>query len=148
MGHITNPITLRARELRQTATTAEICLWNALKNRQLGDYKFTRQYPVGSYFADFACRQRYLLIELDGAQHFENEYDQRRDAYLLDEGYSILRIPSADVLKNRDQVCATILATLEGRIEDFVNAHDLKFTRSFAVPRRMMRRHFALQNSP
>jgi very-short-patch-repair endonuclease len=136
---MTNPTTLRARELRQTANPAEICLWNALKGKQLAGYKFTRQFPVGPYFADFACRHEFLLIEIDGSQHFENAYDARRDQYLLDEGYSILRLPSVSVLKQRDVICDTILAALERRIEDFVEADNLRFRRSFSVPRRFTR---------
>lgn len=136
----TNPTTLRSRELRQTANPAEQCLWNALKARQLGGYKFTRQFPVGSYFADFACRERMLLVEVDGSQHVESGYDERRDAYLLNEGYSILRVPSVTVLRAREAVCDSILAALEGRMEDIVEAPDLSFVRSHLVPRKYLRR--------
>ncbi|NJM30139.1 MAG: DUF559 domain-containing protein, partial [Rhizobiales bacterium] len=40
-----------------------------LRNRKLGGYKFTQQYPIGPYFAGFACRQRNLVIEVDGSAH-------------------------------------------------------------------------------
>jgi very-short-patch-repair endonuclease len=140
MGMNTNPTTLRARELRQTANPAEVCLWNALKGKQLSGYKFTRQFPIGPYFADFACRQHWLLIEVDGSQHYQSEYDQRRDAFLLNAGYSILRVPGSSVLHERETVCNAILATLEGRVEDFVNATDLRFSKSHATPRRISRR--------
>ncbi len=136
----TNPTTLRARELRQTANPAEQCLWNALKARQLGGYKFTRQFPVGSYFADFACRERMLLVEIDGSQHVESGYDKQRDAHLLNEGYSILRVPSVTVLQAREAVCDSILAALEGRMEDIVEAPDLRFVRSQVAPRKYLRR--------
>jgi very-short-patch-repair endonuclease len=136
----TNPTTLRSRELRQTANPAEQCLWNALKARQLGGYKFTRQFPVGSYFADFACRECMLLVEVDGSQHVESGYDERRDAHLLNEGYSILRVPSVTVLRAREAVCDSILAALEGRMEDVVEAPDLSFVRSHLMPRKYLRR--------
>lgn len=135
-----NPTSLRARELRQTANPAEQCLWNALKARRLGGYKFTRQFPVGPYFADFACREHMLLVEVDGSQHVGSGYDQRRDAYLLNEGYSILRVPSVTVLRARGAVCDSILAALEGRMEDSVEAPDLSFVRSHMVPRKFLRR--------
>ncbi len=136
----TNPTTLRSRALRQTANPAEQCLWNALKARQLAGYKFTRQFPVGSYFADFACRERMLLVEIDGSPHVESGYDKRRDAHLLNEGYSILRVPSVTVLQAREAVCESILAALEGRMEDIVKAPDLSFVRSHMVPRKFLRR--------
>jgi very-short-patch-repair endonuclease len=136
----TNPTTLRSRELRQTANPAEQCLWNALKARQLGGYKFTRQFPVGSYFADSACRERMLLVEVDGSQRVESGYDERRDAHLLNEGYSILRVPSVTVLRAREAVYDSILAALEGRMENIVEAPDLSFVRSHLVPRKYLRR--------
>jgi very-short-patch-repair endonuclease len=143
-----NPTTLRARELRQMANPAEQCLWAVLKRRQLAGYKFTRQFPIGPYFADFACRERFFLVEVDGSQHFESEYDTRRDEYLLDEGYSIFRVPSAVVLKDRETVCESIVAALEGRIEGFVVAPDLRFSRSHAVPRNVLRRRLWLAPTP
>ncbi|MCC7482118.1 MAG: DUF559 domain-containing protein [Hyphomicrobiales bacterium] len=140
MRTTTNPTTLRSRALRQTVNQAEQCLWSALKARQLGGYKFTRQFPVGPYFADFACRACMLLVEVDGSQHLESGYDERRDAHLLNEGYSILRVPSVTVLQARQAVCDSILAVLEGRMEDIVEAPDLSFVRSHMVPRKYLRR--------
>ena len=136
----TNPTTLRSRALRQTANPAEQCLCNALKARQLGGYKFTRQFPVGPYFADFACRERLLLVEVDGSQHVESGYDKRRDTHLLNEGYSILRVSSVTVLQAREAVCDSILAALEGRLSDIVEAPDLSFVRSHVAPRKYLRR--------
>lgn len=143
-----NPTVLRARELRQTANPAEQCLWNALKGKQLSGYKFTRQFAVGQYFADFACRRHFLLIEIDGSQHVPNAYDDQRDDFLLDEGYSIYRVPSAIVLRQRELVCESILSALEGRLEDIIEASDLRFHRSNAVPRRFTRHRPWLPPTP
>jgi very-short-patch-repair endonuclease len=35
--------------------------------------KFRRQDPIAGFFADFACPQAKLIVELDGGQHFEQE---------------------------------------------------------------------------
>src|SRR5947209_8863330 len=59
----------RARSLRRKKTSAEAMLWQALRNRALSQHKFARQEPIGPYFADFCCRERKLIIELDGATH-------------------------------------------------------------------------------
>jgi very-short-patch-repair endonuclease len=126
--------TLRARELRQSANPAEQSMWSVLKARGLGGYKFVRQMPIGPYFADFVCRERGVVIEVDGSQHLERAaYDRARDEYLLAAGYSVYRVPVNSVLKDQVAVCDSILAVLEGRIEDFVEAPDLKYTRGFAV---------------
>jgi len=36
----------RARELRNNSTDSEKLLWERLRNRKLGGYKFLRQHPV------------------------------------------------------------------------------------------------------
>jgi very-short-patch-repair endonuclease len=135
MGSIRNPKTVRARELRSTLNPAEQSLWSVLKARQLGGWKFTRQMPIGPYFADFVCRERCVVIEVDGSQHLERAtYDRARDEYMIAAGYSVFRVPTVSVLNDRIAVCDSILAVLENRIEDFVDAPDLKFSGSFATP--------------
>ncbi|MFO6446419.1 endonuclease domain-containing protein [Erythrobacter sp. NE805] len=60
--------TARARSLRREATLAERTLWVYLARSQLGA-KFSRQMPVGPFFADFLCRELSLVVELDGISH-------------------------------------------------------------------------------
>ncbi len=105
---------------------AEQSLWSVLKNRQLNGAKFTRQLPIGPYFADFACREERLVIELDGSQHAESEYDRRRDSFMLEQGWSVLRFWNVDALKEQDAVADTITAALDRRL-DPVEAPDLRF---------------------
>jgi very-short-patch-repair endonuclease len=137
MGSHINPNTIRARQLRSTLTPVEQSLWAVLRARQLGGWKFTRQMPIGPYFADFVCRERCVVIEVDGSRHLERAgYDRARDEYMIAAGYSVFRVPTGSVLNDRVAVCDSILAVLENRIEDFVEPPDLKFTRSFAVPTR------------
>jgi very-short-patch-repair endonuclease len=120
-----------ARELRGADNATERALWSVLKGRSLGNYRFTRQFAVGPYFADFACRSKMLVIELDGSQHHAAAaYDARRDAYFLACGYSVLRLPSGSVLRNLSGICDLVLAILDGRMETSVEAHDMKFLRS------------------
>ncbi|RWD92025.1 endonuclease domain-containing protein [Mesorhizobium sp.] len=117
----------RARELRHGDNQAEATLWNELKAKRLGGYKFVRQMPIGPYFADFACRSKKLAVELDGSQHADSSYDRRRDEFMRSEGFSVLRFWNLDVLKNKRSVCETILAVLEGRLAEDVAAADLRF---------------------
>jgi very-short-patch-repair endonuclease len=37
-----------------------------------GGFKFVRQEPIARYYADFVCRERRLIVELDGGQHADN----------------------------------------------------------------------------
>ena len=69
-----------AQGLRERSTDVERLLWKLLRNRQLENYKFRRQQPIGRYIVDFVCQEQRLIIELDGGQHAERiEQDQRRD---------------------------------------------------------------------
>jgi very-short-patch-repair endonuclease len=117
----------RARELRHGDNMAEAVIWNELKAGRLGGHKFVRQMPLGPYFADFVCRKDRLVVELDGSQHADNEYDRRRDEYMRAQGYSVLRFWSHEAIKQTAAVCNTILAVLEGRLTDRTDASDLRF---------------------
>jgi very-short-patch-repair endonuclease len=119
--------TARARDLRQRDNHAEALLWLELKHSRLGGYKFTRQFPIGPYFADFCCRKCRLVVEVDGSQHAGNSYDRRRDDFMRMQGYSILRLWSHEVLKERTAVCDTILAALDGRLTTSIVAPDMRY---------------------
>ena len=103
----------RARQLRVTATDAEARLWQRLRNRMLGGFKFRRQFPVGPYIADFVCIERKLIVELDGGQHADNLADERRTRFLELRGYRVIRFWNPDVLSNTDGVLEMILLELE-----------------------------------
>jgi very-short-patch-repair endonuclease len=118
----------RARSLRQADNEAEAALWSDLRARRLNGYKFVRQLPFNRYFADFACRDQMLVVEVDGSQHADSEYDRERDAAMAELGWSVLRVWNVDVLKERNSVLETIVAALEGRLEP-VAARDLRFVR-------------------
>ena len=90
------PETRRARVLRQSQTRAETVLWRALRGRSLGGLKFVRQEPIGPYFADFVCRDKRLVVEIDGATHSTDEElrrDTRRTEFLRG------RLPGRPLLK-------------------------------------------------
>ncbi|MBX9645335.1 MAG: DUF559 domain-containing protein [Novosphingobium sp.] len=104
--------TSRARELRNSATPAERLLWQYLAKSQLG-CKFSRRMPVGPFFADFLCRERELIIELDGFSHdVQPERDIYRDRYLIEQGYRVLHFTNTDVLGNVEGVVTEIKRAL------------------------------------
>jgi very-short-patch-repair endonuclease len=110
--------TRRARKLRASSTSAEAWLWSKLRNRQLNGFKFSRQVAIGPFFADLCCRDRKLIVEIDGATHSteaELAADARRTALLAAEGYRILRVTNVEVFENLDGVLEAILTWLEDR---------------------------------
>ena len=99
--------TQRARELRSNATRHERKLWGMISRLRP---KFTRQLPNGRYFADFACRQAKLIVELDGSQHAESDRDRQRDAFLVQEGWAVIRIWNNELDENPEGVFEAITA--------------------------------------
>ncbi|MET7245958.1 endonuclease domain-containing protein [Methylobacterium sp. EM32] len=110
-----DPGTARARTLRRAQTDAERALWSRLRDRRLTEAKFVRQLPIGRYFADFACREAKLVVELDGSQHAESGYDRERDAWLASQGWRVLRFWNGEVARNLTGVLETILASIMER---------------------------------
>ena len=104
----------RARKLRNSATDAERHLWQHLRLKQLGGFKFRRQVPVTGYIVDFLCHEPKVIVELDGGQHLEQAaYDKQRTRVLEAEGYRVLRYWNDDVLVRICYVLEDILRGLE-----------------------------------
>jgi very-short-patch-repair endonuclease len=98
--------------LRRDASDVESILWRALRESNL-PWKFRRQHPIGTRFADFACPARKLVIELDGGQHAERaEADATRTAELAQHGYSVIRFRNNEIVENLEGVLAMIQAAL------------------------------------
>ena len=108
-----------ARSLRRKATDAEAKLWQQVRNRRLGGFKFRRQASIGDYIADFVCAEKRLIVELDGGQH-SPEVDALRTARLEALGYRVIRFWNNDVLGNSVGVLETILREVESRPSRFV----------------------------
>ncbi len=105
--------TTRARALRYEPSRAETILWQHLQNRQLNGAKFTRQYPIGPYFADFCCRSAKLVIEVDGPTHGSREsYDAQRTELLEKLGYRVIRFSNEAILGDVSFVLDEIVRNL------------------------------------
>jgi very-short-patch-repair endonuclease len=106
----------REHRLRREQTEAERTLWWQLRNRRLEGWKFRRQHRIGPYFADFACVEAGLVVELDGSQHLKQQpYDRTRTARLRHEGFEVLRFWNDDVLRETEAVLKAILTALAPR---------------------------------
>lgn len=106
----------RARALRHESTDAEQLLWRHLRASQLQGHKFRRQHPIGPYFADFACIDSRLVIELDGGQHAAEaavSRDAARSEFLFSQGWRVLRFWNHDVLTELQAVLQTIAEALQ-----------------------------------
>src|SRR6185436_7127326 len=95
------------RRLRSQQTDAERKLWLAVRDRRLSGFKFVRQEAIGPFIVDFVCRES-LVVEVDGGQHAESAEDVARDAFLVREGYRVMRFWNNDVLSSREGVLTMI----------------------------------------
>ncbi len=75
-------------------------------SRQIDGHKFVRQEPIKGSICDFVCREKSLIVEVDGGQHNESAKDAIRDRRL------VLRFWNNDVLSNLDGVLLTIQGEL------------------------------------
>lgn len=108
-------LTNKARSLRKNQTDVEQLVWKHLRNRQLYNYKFRRQFPIEPYIADFVCLDLKLIVELDGGQHASQiDYDNQRTLFLEQRGFKVIRFWNNDVIENTVGVLEAIhLAILE-----------------------------------
>ena len=95
-------------------------MWFELRSRRLGGFKFVRECPIGPFFADFACREHKVIVEIDGGTHstdVEIANDKARESYLIQEGYRVFRVSNGDVYQNLDGVCDALLAYIHGEAD-------------------------------
>lgn len=81
----------------------EIFFSKVIEN-EFEDKNVTVEYPIGIYSLDFAWIEKKKCIEIDGEQHqrFEEyrERDIRKDKFLQENGWKVLRIEWKDMYKN------------------------------------------------
>ena len=72
-----------------------------------------REHVIGNYIADFVCREKKLIIEVDGGQHMiAAAYDQQRTKDLEAIGYQVIRVWNNEVYQNIQGVMENILNLL------------------------------------
>ena len=100
-----------SRHLRKNSTLGEILLWKKLRAGSMRQYIFNRQKPLGRYIVDFYCKPFKLVIEIDGAYHFEPDQrvkDMKRQQLLEQMGLRFLRFNEQEVRKDMDMVLKMI----------------------------------------
>ena len=103
-----------ARKNRNNPTTAEVCLWQRLRGKVLGE-KFKRQHIIYDYIADFVCLDRKLVVEIDGAYHFtekQSEEDIYRTKNLEQFGFRVIRFTNEEIMIDINKVVAKIKESL------------------------------------
>jgi very-short-patch-repair endonuclease len=106
----------RAKTLRRTMSLPEVLLWKAIRGGAIDGLHFRKQHPIGPYVLDFYCGAAKLAVEVDGATHGTGDRpvrDERRDAWLADQGIATLRLSASLILRDVDDAVRTIVGCLQ-----------------------------------
>ncbi len=94
--------------LKNNMTSAEIILWEYLRNKKLG-VKFRRQHIIDFYIPDFVALSIKLIIEVDGKIHLKRRaQDKQRTKNLEFIGYKVIRFTNEEVENEIEKVLSKI----------------------------------------
>ena len=103
----------RARYNRRNPSEAETRLWSILKDKGIGNFAFTRQVVMGSSLVDFACRSRWLVVEISGETEAERTIEELSDRKLAQVGVRVMRYTPEQVMGDLDPIKAEIFEELQ-----------------------------------
>ena len=108
-----------ARDLRKNMTPEEKHLWYDFLKRLPCNVR--RQHNIGNYIVDFYIAEKKIVIEIDGAHHWEYEHrktDEIRDRELISLGITVLRYSNDNIRNNFLGVTTDILKNLNLKFSD------------------------------
>ncbi|MFV8333437.1 endonuclease domain-containing protein [Flavobacterium sp. ZT3P35] len=95
----------RSRALRKAGVLSEVIFWLQVHKGIFWKIDFDRQRIIGNYVVDFYVKTLGLVIEIDGSSHDnKEEYDQKREEYLLSLGLKVYRISDLRVKHDLNNV--------------------------------------------
>ena len=100
-----------ARYLRRTTSPAQSQLWDRLRTRQVGGWKFRRQHPIGPYFVDFYCPAARLVVQIVSSAREPSPAwadDKSSTEALTADGYRVVEVRGEDVAADLDGVVDAI----------------------------------------
>ncbi len=113
-----------ARAERAAANEFARTVWQWVRNRQICNQKFRREYAIPPYTADFCCIELKLILEVDGSDHLTEvgrQRDQVRDDFLGRQGYRVVRISGYEVLREPVTCRTAIVEQVQHRIREMAN---------------------------
>lgn len=91
----------------------ETVIQNEIQNKE-----YISQYPLGRYCLDFAWTNEKKCIEVDGETHYrfqaEVDKDIKRDTWLIEQGWSILRFRWKDVQRDKKKYILILKRFIDG----------------------------------
>jgi very-short-patch-repair endonuclease len=108
-----------SRKMRSEMTEAEAVLWEQLRNRKLGGFKFRRQQIVEGFIVDFFCEEAKLVVEVDGGIHDSEEQkkiDKHRCEVFKIRGLVEIRFKNEEIFMNLGSILQSISKTVNSRV--------------------------------
>ncbi len=99
------------QERVKNPTEAEKILWENLKTKKLGGYKFRREHIIDEYIVDFVCLAKNLVVEVDGRYNDTAEMqkaDNFRTKNLEHLGFRVIRFKNEEVIGDIENVLEKI----------------------------------------
>ena len=95
----------RARALRKAGVLSEVVFWLQVHKGMFWKIDFDRQRIIGNFIVDFYVKTLGLVVEIDGSSHNDKEeYDQKREEYLISLGLKVYRISDLRVKHDLNNV--------------------------------------------
>ena len=107
----------RARYNRRHPSDAHKRLWDALKDKGVGGFTFNREVVMGSSVVDFACKSRWLVVEISGESEADATIEELSDRKLADVGVRVMRFSTQAVMGDLEPVKDAILEELSKPFE-------------------------------
>ena len=108
-----------AKNLRKGGTPQEKHLWYDFLSKY--EIRFQRQKAIDNFIADFYCHKARLVVEIDGAQHFSIE-GQQKDEFRTEilEGYDlkVIRFTNRQIEDDFRDVCEYIDAVVKASLRE------------------------------
>jgi very-short-patch-repair endonuclease len=121
--HVAREVVPTDEGISRARSATEAFLYRRLEtlSATAGRFRLNAELPIpfdggGAMEVDLLCADARVAIELDGSQHLDDEEayrrDRRKDQFLQEQGYFVLRFLAADVGRRLDAVLDTILRAL------------------------------------
>ena len=112
----------RAQQLRKNMTPEEKMIWYQFLRGY--EQRVTRQYVLGDYIADFYCAGAKLIIEIDGAQHYDEagrDYDAVRTRFFETYGLEVVRLTNLQINRQFKECCQYLDTIIKRRVSMLAN---------------------------
>ncbi len=102
----------RARFNRRHPSEAHKRLWSLLKDKGVGNFAFNREVVMGSSVVDFACKSRWLVVEISGESEADRKIEELSDRKLKDVGVRVMRFSRDEVIGDLEPIKEAIFEEL------------------------------------